>query len=247
VIEASPARRRPPPTVVFAVVLLLAAAGCTLLVIATFVDDLIRVDALIDEAARTAGGSADEVAQARTTTRIADGIGIGVAVLMAGALAGTALWLLRGSHIGRVLGCVAAGVSAVCCCGTTTFGIISSQSQADSEFAAELSRLQADRAPAWSGLLFLAAALVVPLSSITALVLLVVPPSNRFFRPTAVTAAGGAWSPYEGYYYAYPTPTTPPPGSPPPWADSPPGPSVPSPWPPPPPAPPAEPPRDADR
>jgi hypothetical protein len=97
-----------------------------------------------------------------------------------------------------VLSCVAGVGAALCCCTGYGMGMAGRSSQSSSELQSEVSRLSVRETPVWVGLITLPAILVAPLA-ITAVVLLLVPPSNRFFRPGAVPVQDPS-----GGYYVYP-------------------------------------------
>jgi hypothetical protein len=72
-------------------------------------------------------------------------------------------------------------------------------SSGGSDLASEVARLSVRETPLWVALLSLPAVLLVPLA-MTAVVLLLVPPSNRFFRPQPAQP----WHDPGGGYYVYP-------------------------------------------
>jgi len=101
-----------------------------------------------------------------------------------------------------VLACVVAGLTFLVCCGCG--GLVSylgsQEPTGETEFSAELTRLEGDAVTPLA-LLLLVAVVVVPVCAVAAFVMLVLPPSNRYFRPPApVAAPPQGWSPY----YAYP-------------------------------------------
>jgi hypothetical protein len=197
---AGPGRPDRPATVTLAVILMLSAAVLVLFPIVSLVYELTHFDDVLRRAAQRTAAAAQEVDQQRVANRVVTGVGIVVAALTSAALAVPALWLRRGSAVARVLSCISAGAAAVCCCSGIGLGIAGQGSTGGSELQSEVSRLSAQETPVWVGLTALPAALV-PLLAIAALVLLVVPPSNRFFRPPAAFPPGAR--PYAGYY-AYP-------------------------------------------
>ncbi len=190
-----------PWSVLLALVLLLVSALFMLLTVVYFVDELRRIDGLVDRAAQATGASSEEADSARTAVKALDGIGIVAAVLTAGVLTGLSLWFSRGSHVARVLAVVMAGAITLCCCGC--FGLTaylgSRPATDESEFSAELTRLQGED-PSPLLLVLLAAALLVPACTTAAFVMLVLPPSNRYFRPAPAAPSSSDWS----TYYAYP-------------------------------------------
>jgi hypothetical protein len=222
------ARRRAPWSVVLASVLLGGGGLVALLTIIYFGIELAHVDELVDRAARVTEASAAETDPARTTLKAFDAIGIATCAVIGLSFLGLGYWSFRGSHVGRVLTCVAAGAATMCCCGSGGLSLVAnSQQSQQSAFSTELARQQAESAT-FTGLLLLAALGLVPLASLGALVMLVLPPSNRYFRPPPPVAPILPTAPY----YAYPDesywagPAQPPP--------APPSPAPPSPAPPPP-------------
>lgn len=183
-----------------ALVLLLVGALFAVLAIVYFADELAHVDALVDRAARATEASAEEVASARTGVKAFDAVAVGVCGAIALSFVGLGLWTARGSHVARVLTCVAAAAATLCCCGCSGVGAFAnSRSTEETAFSTELTRLQGDSA-ATLVLLLLAAVVIVPLTAIGAFVMLVLPPSNRYFRPPAQPPAPAQGSPY----YAFP-------------------------------------------
>jgi len=182
--------------------LLLFSAVLVLLPIISLVYELTHVDEWLRRAAANTPASADDVNTQRTAVRIASGIAIGLLVLAAVALFIPALFLRRGSRAARVLACIAALGAAVCSCGVGGLAIVGSQiDNQGSRFEQEFTRISADNTPTAVAASSLPA-LAVPVLALLAFILLLVPPSNRFFRgpeeSTAGYPAGG-----EGYY-AYP-------------------------------------------
>jgi hypothetical protein len=195
-----PASGRPgrPATVTVAFILLVAAAVLVLLPIISLVYELTHFEELLRRAAERTGSDAAAQADARDTEQIGGALTIGVLVLASAGLLVPSVFLLRGSNVSRVLSCIAAGLAAVCCVGGGVLAIASQSAPDTSELQRELTRLQTDETPTWVGLSVLPTALV-PLLAIAALVMLVLPASNRFFRPPAVPST------YQyGGYYAYP-------------------------------------------
>jgi hypothetical protein len=175
--------------------LLLAAAVLALLPLVSLVYDLVHFGDVLRRAAERTAASPREVSQERGANRIVNGVAIGVVLLTAAALFVPALWLRRGNPVARVLSCVAGVGAALCCCTGYGLGMAGQSSQTSSELQSEVSRLSVRETPAWVGLIGLPAVLVAPLA-ITAVVLLLLPPSNRFFRPPPAPAP----QPYGGYY-----------------------------------------------
>jgi hypothetical protein len=193
---AGPAGRpAPPSTVSLASVLLVVAAVLVLLPLVSLVYDLTHFGDVLRRAAERTAASPQEVSQERAANRIVTGVAIAVVLLTAAALFLPALWLRRGNRVARVLSCIAGVGAALCCCAASGLGVTG---QSGSQLQSEVSRLSVRETPAWVGLTALPAVLVAPLA-ITAVVLLLLPASNRFFRPGPVPAQQPA-----GGYYVYP-------------------------------------------
>jgi hypothetical protein len=210
-----PGRPSRPWSVSAASVLLVVAAVLAALPLVSLVYDLTHFDDVLRRAAERTGASPLEVSQQRTANRIVNSVAIAAVLLTSAALLVPAPWLRRGSPVARVLACVAGVGAALCCCTGYGLGVTAQNSRSGSELQSEVSRLSVQETPAWVGLVALPSVLVVPLA-ITAVVLLLVPPSNRFFRPAP------APPPYGGYY-VYPEPPTEPPTEPPDRPEHPPG------------------------
>ncbi len=191
-------RPTPPLTVKLSVSLLRLAAVDVLLRVISLGYDLGHFDDILHRAAERTGASPQDISNQRTGNLVADGVMIGVVLLTAAALLVPSFWLSRGSPVARVLSCVAAGLVALLCCGGLALAIASQSASRGSDLQSEVVRLTVDETPAWVALSSLLSVLAPPLA-LAALVLLLVPPSNRFFRPPV---APGAY-PYGGYY-AYP-------------------------------------------
>jgi hypothetical protein len=187
-----------PATVTVAFILLVAAAVLVLLPIVSLIYELTHFEELLRRAAERTGSDPAAQADARSTEQIGGALTIGVLVLASAGLLVPSVFLLRGSNVGRVLSCIAAGLAALCCVAGGVLAVASQSAPDTSELQRELTRLQTDETPTWVGLSVLPTALV-PLFAIAALVMLVLPASNRFFRPPAMPSA------YQyGGYYAYP-------------------------------------------
>lgn len=181
-----------------AFVLLVLAAVLILLPLISLIYELSHFESLLRRAAESSGSDPAARSDARTTEQIGGAITIGLLVLASIILLVPAMFLLRGSNVGRVLSCIAAALATLCCFAGGAFAIAGQRTPDTSELERELTRLQTEETPTWVGLSGLPAALV-PLLAIAALVMLLLPPSNRFFRPPAAPQA------YQyGNYYAYP-------------------------------------------
>jgi hypothetical protein len=187
-----------PATVTVAFFLLVLAAVLILLPLISLIYELTHFESLLRQAAERTGSDPAAQSDARTTEQIGGGITVGLLVLASIGLLVPSMFLLRGSNAGRVLSCIAAALATLCCFAGGAFAIAGQSAPDNSELERELTRLQTDETPTWVGLSALPAALV-PLLAIAALIMLVLPPSNRFFRPPAAPEA------YQyGNYYAYP-------------------------------------------
>lgn len=187
-----------PATVTIAFVLLVLAAVLILLPLISLIYELSHFESLLRRAAESSGSDPAARSDARTTEQVGGAIGIGLLILASISLLVPSMFLLRGSNVGRVLSCIAAALATLCCFAGGAFAIAGQRTPDTSELERELTRLQTEETPTWVGLSGLPAALV-PLLAIAALVMLLLPPSNRFFRPPAAPQA------YQyGNYYAYP-------------------------------------------
>jgi hypothetical protein len=193
-----PGRPAPPVTVKLSVSLLRLAAADILLRLISLGYDLGHFDDILHRAAERTGASPQDISNQRTGNLVADGVMIGVVLLIGAALLVPSFWLARGSPVARVLSCVSAGLVALLCCGGLALAIAGQSASRGSDLQSEVMRLTMDETPAWVTLSALASVLT-PLLALAALVLLLVPPSNRFFRPPVAPSV----YPY-GDYYAYP-------------------------------------------
>jgi hypothetical protein len=187
--------------VTIAFVLLVLAGVLILLPLISLIYDLAHFDDLLRRAVERTGNDPAARAQAHATELVGNTIAIVLVVLTSVALLVPAVFLPRGSNVGRILSCIGAGLAALCCCAGAALAFAGQSAPDTSDLQREVTRLQAEETPAWVGLSVLPAALV-PLLGIAALVLLVVPPSNRFFRPPGILSEPTAYQ--YGGYYAYP-------------------------------------------
>jgi hypothetical protein len=184
--------------VTIAFVLLVLAAVLILLPLISLIYELTHFEDLLRRAVERTGNDPIARAEAHTSELVSGAIAIALLVLTSIGLLVPSVFLLRGSNVGRVLSCVAAALAALCCVAGGAFAIAGQSAPDTSELQRELTRLQTEETPTWVGLSALPAALV-PLLAISALVMLVLPPSNRFFRPPVAPEV------YQyGNYYAYP-------------------------------------------
>jgi hypothetical protein len=194
-------RADPPPTVSLAFVLLTTAAVLGLLPLVPLVYELTHFEGVLRRAAERTMASPHEVSQERIANRIVTGVGIVTVLLTSAALFVPALWLRRGSPVARVLSCISGVGAAFCCCGGYGLSLAGQSPPTGTDLQQEVSRLSAQETPAWVGLSGLPAVLIAPFA-ITAVVLLLLPPSNRYFYRRPAPEAG---QPY-GEYYGYPGP-----------------------------------------
>jgi hypothetical protein len=181
--------------------LLLFSSVLVLLPIIALVYELTHVDEWLRRAAANVPVDAGQINLQRRAVQIASGIAIGLLVLAAVALFAPALGLRRGSRAARVVACIAALGAAVCSCGVGGLSILGSQiNNQGSRFEQEFTRISADTTPTAVAASSVPA-VAVPVLSLLAFILLVVPASNRFFRRDQ--EAGAGYSSGSGYY-AYP-------------------------------------------
>jgi hypothetical protein len=210
--------RRParPATVTAASVLLIVAAVLVLLPLVSVIYQLTHFDDVLRRAAERTGARPQEVDRERTFNQLTSWFTAGALMFISTALFVPTLWMRRGNPVARLLSSAAAGAATLCCCSAVGLAAASGQGSANrSVLQTEATRLAQQETPGWVGFTALLA-LLVPLFTIGALVLLLVPSSNRYFHP----ASGPDGPPYPyGGYHAYPTRPAdgPDPHPPPPW------------------------------
>ena len=225
-------------TVAFA--LQVALVGTLLLMIATAVAGAIRYDGLIDRAARAVGASAGDVSFERSTN-LSGALGTAIpALVLAVWLGVAAVWVRRGSNVGRILSLVGLGLPLLlgvlgCLFGGLFGGVllvgllaappddflVEEEFTDTGEFALyeELERLDTG---GWSiafevtGVTTAALALLL---GVATAVLLLTGPSDRFFRPWRRMPVPAPPWPVPGYamppyapplWYGHPAPPYPP-------------------------------------
>jgi hypothetical protein len=198
-MPAAPARR--PWSVTSACVLLFLAALALLLVVPALGWDLAHFDRALTEAARRTEADGAEVASARSANTSTDLGFIVVAVLGAAVLVACGWWTRGGRTAARVAACVAAGFTALCCSGVIGLGALLGAGPDTSLLLTEAQRVQARATPGWVDVCE-NAALVTPVLCLAAVVLLLLPASNRYFRPAPLTYDAGA----DGIWMAEPPP-----------------------------------------
>lgn len=211
---------------------LVAATVLALLVsAATGIEELLRTPDLVDQAARSTGATPREVSEEQAIVPALFGVALGVHAVLVGAFVGLAIPVWRGSAGARIALCVTSGLSALCCGGLLALSAVLPDQPERTAFAEELSRLDEVTSPTWTYPASVISALVVAAFPIAVLALLLISPSNRFFREPP---PAGAWPGYHhpeyghyyGYYYPYsgqPAPPASPPAPPAPPASAPPG------------------------
>jgi hypothetical protein len=209
---AVPGPRARPATVTAAFALLVISSALLLLPLVAMFYELTHFDAVLRRAADRTAASPREVGQEHAANQLTGWTAASALVLMSIAMFVPALWLGRGSPVGRLLSSAASGVATLCCCTGIGLATVTGQgSSTRSPLQSEATRLSRQETPGWVSLTVLPV-LLVPLLAITVLVLLLLPSSNRFFRPPPVPQS----PPYAyGGYYAYPAPPWegPPPGA----------------------------------
>jgi hypothetical protein len=154
--------------------------------------DLATVPGVTRRAGALTAASPVEIRNEIGGARIFDIVVLVVLVVLAGSVVLSALWFFRGRDGARVVAIVAAS-AVMLCCGMALVGSVVGGHQPDAtEFQRQVTQLQEAHTPAWTGWLTLAALAVYPLL-LAGMVLLLVGPSRRYFRPFAG-------------YYVYPLP-----------------------------------------
>jgi hypothetical protein len=175
-------RWRRPRTVTVATGALLGAAAVLLLQAAACVYDLANYGALVDRAGRMTGATAADISSEKSASN--DGDATTLVVLLACVLVllvGIA-GIRRASNRARLLTVVVCVALVMCCTGTLIANdLVAPHTTALEQEAA---RLQDASYPTWLAVADVAALLIYPLL-LGAFVLLLLPPSNRYFRPAA--------------------------------------------------------------
>ena len=219
----APAPRPRPARVTVAFAFQIALAGLMLVVGGLIVADTIRYDAVIDEAARLAGGGADAVTEHQANWSGALTAVVPM-VLLAVWFGVTSLWVRRGSNVGRILTLVGLGLPFVLgvggcllggLAGAVAFGLMppddysagpdESGFDGQADFYDQLDRLDGAGNVALD-VLTTAASGAALLLGIAAGVLLLTGPAHRYFRPQP------PYLPYQPYGYGFAPPGFAPPG-----------------------------------
>jgi hypothetical protein len=189
---ALPGRSSRPGSVLCAAVCCWLAALLLIAQVPQVVYDLATVAGTTREAGALTSASPAEVRNEIGGARIFDIVVLLVLVVLAGSLVLTALRFAAGNDRARVIGIVAACVVLLCCGGAMVGSVVGGRQPDATEFQRQVTQLQEAHNPAWVGWLAIAALAVYPLL-LTGMVLLLVAPSRRYFRP------------FSGYY-VYPLP-----------------------------------------
>jgi hypothetical protein len=176
-----------PGTVVASAVCFWLAAALLLAQAPQVVYDLATIASTTHQAGALAGASASDVSDEVSFGRLIDVASLLALVVLAACLAVSGIGFLRGRHGARVAGLVAGGLVLVCCALSTVGTLVGGQQFDQSAFDQKLIEVQEAQVPGWLSWLTIVALAVYPLL-FAGLTLLVVPASNRYFRP------------YAGYY-----------------------------------------------
>jgi hypothetical protein len=233
-VAPAPPATRPerPRTVTVAAALMATAAGILLMLIVLAVVYAVQFDELIDAAARATAADPEEVSSERESN-LASVFAVGVpCLIMAVWLVATLVPILRGSNTGRILAFVGISTPVLCglCCGAgglvatsflvfslTDAGFDESWPEEDPQFdgpdgytdSGFYDRLYGDGTPVWSEIVGMAGVLIIGALLLAAVALLLVPASNRYFRPRAGVPGFAMWHhsqpyPQPGYPQPYP-------------------------------------------
>jgi len=187
------ARPRPaaPGTVRWAAFgLALAAVGYLMLTMFA-IDDMLSYEGIVRDAAERAGATEQEVQDELAAN---DTFGI-VGAVFGGVLAGVftvlAFGVLGGRNLVRVAAVAVSGAALLCCGGFIGIGIFADATP-ETGFSAQVSEQSTDAITAMQGFALVSGTLLSPLGAALALLLLVLPPSNRFYKgvPDAPPAGG---------------------------------------------------------
>lgn len=213
--DPAPATRIRPSTVTTAFGLQLGVVAVLLVLAVGMAVEAVVYDGLIDEAARLTDADPDEVAMERAFN-VEWVVITGLPVLaLLGLYAGTAFPVRSGSNVARILTCVATGLPAVFCVACGGLGALvaipllawDDPGATEEDFWSEESpfyeKLYELQATGLSSVLTDVGMLLIMTAfaaSIAVAVLLLVPPSNRYYRPPAPLHAPPV------YPFAYPVP-----------------------------------------
>ena len=175
----TPAR---PKTVTTAAGLLLAAVVVLLAQVPAYVYDLARFGAVVERAAAVTGASAADVHAEKSASDTTDGFALFVLALCVILLIYCARGILRPNHVARVLTAVTCGALLLCCGGVFALNAFM---PAGSDLDRQVADAQNAMYPAWTMIVQYLGLLLYPLLT-AALVLLLVPSANRYYRPRYV-------------------------------------------------------------
>lgn len=149
-----------------------------------FVRDYIGYADVAARAGVLSGATQSRVQDDIGTQHLIDGVSAGAFGLMAVVLLLVGFWARRSSG-GRVVACVLAGVQALCCGAMMAYlslGISLLDVSSDDPYLDVAFKVQYDGQPGWAKALIPTSAFALPLLAIVALVLWLVPSSNRYYR-----------------------------------------------------------------
>ncbi|MFD0747348.1 hypothetical protein ACFQ1L_40235 [Phytohabitans flavus] len=214
-----PAERRRPATVTVAFGLQLGVVAILLALAALTVVEAVVYDGLIDRAAELTNADPEEVSMERASNVQITAFTTLAAVVLLALFAATAFPVRSGSNVARILTCVGAGIPALCCVACGGFGTLAAvlligfapPEDLDEEgpwleetpFYDKLFELESTGSAAWLGGLVPALIVLGCVLAIVVAILLLVPPSNRYYRPPLPPLTT------PGYPFAYPVPPGP--------------------------------------
>jgi len=175
-----PPRARRPWTIRVVSYLLLLAVAVLLLQLAAYVYDLTAFGAVVDRAGRAVRASPADLDAATSASNISDAVALAVLLLCVLALLAGTAGIRRASPGGRVLSLVGCAVLLTCCTGVSVSNVV--LAAPTSALDREITRLQDASYPYWVTVADYAGLLLYPLL-LLAFVLLLLPASNRYFRP----------------------------------------------------------------
>jgi hypothetical protein len=194
-----------PATVKVAVVLQLLAAAALLALAALAIVSAVRFNQVISEAARVVEADPEDVGSVRDENVIYAVLLSAPATVVAAVLAALAWPVWRGGNAVRIISAVGAGLNLLGCllspCGPgfALIAVVDPAFLVDGSFGTSFGEeLRRHRPPLWLAIGMPVLAALVFAASVAVLTLLLVPPSNRFFR------RGGPGPRYVPVYYAGP-------------------------------------------
>jgi hypothetical protein len=206
-----PARPRSRSVTSALVLTLLSAVICAALAV-MFVLDYVNYAGVAARSGVLAGASQSRVLEDIETQHLIDGVCAGAFGLMAVVLLAVG-FLARRSSGGRVVACVLGVVQALCCGGMVAYlslGISLLDVSSDDPYLDVAFKVQYDAQPVWAKALIPTSTFALPILGIMALILWLVPSSNRYYRALRnpepqplpfVATPGFAPQPPPGYGY----------------------------------------------